>query len=401
MLEFDKSKGKRFNKLKEALDFLISIPLASEHGRTPQGTTYTTVTQDSYAESRNTNVNVDSAQSDGPSVSVQMGSRRQCEWHSHPTRNSGILRGVGHRRVYVSAKAPKAYPVATFSVLGYTNTENSKRKSKHNDDNESKPKLRFGGVSYSHLLIPQPEYAPIDSFAGTVDEFSEILPGSFNDGPLAENEPPSFQPFLLDNSEITQGTQHITAKRSGYVFSVIPYMRKKQMKKDLNKQFAELHPWLDPSITLSKIRNLKMEVLECAVKLDLELSTVALSHIYFEKLIFLEKVSKANRKVTMAACMTLAFKFSEPKTVKKKGLNALLGNLEHIIGISRKSIQAAEFEVLVNLELNLHVSAEVVWRYFEKILQDRSIVEKEYLEYEFEELHCIPLEKRKSGQKIM
>ena len=41
---------------------------------------------------------------------------------------------------------------------------------------------------------------------------------------------------------------------------------------------------MPPSLTLSKIRNIKEQALYAGVKADLEISTVALSCIYFERL---------------------------------------------------------------------------------------------------------------------
>lgn len=42
------------------------------------------------------------------------------------------------------------------------------------------------------------------------------------------------------------------------VFSVILFVNPKQLKDELNRQFREKHPELPPSLTLSKIRSLKV-----------------------------------------------------------------------------------------------------------------------------------------------
>ncbi|RHY19833.1 hypothetical protein DYB32_010165 [Aphanomyces invadans] len=55
---------------------------------------------------------------------------------------------------------------------------------------------------------------------------------------------------------------------------------------ELNKQFREAHPWLhDSDLSLSKIRNLKQEALLMGQRIHLDISTVALACVYFEKLV--------------------------------------------------------------------------------------------------------------------
>ena len=68
-------------------------------------------------------------------------------------------------------------------------------------------------------------------------------------------------------------------------------------------------------MTLSKIRNLKRETLEYWKKCDLEISTLALAVVYFEKLIMRKLVIKSNRKLKFATCLLLAFKFNESTIV--------------------------------------------------------------------------------------
>jgi len=74
---------------------------------------------------------------------------------------------------------------------------------------------------------------------------------------------------------------------------------------------------LDPSLTLSKIRKVKDLLVEVASKpdIDLEASTVAISYVFFEKLVMNHFVTKANRKLVAAACLMLAAKTNDPKFV--------------------------------------------------------------------------------------
>jgi len=68
---------------------------------------------------------------------------------------------------------------------------------------------------------------------------------------------------------------------------------------------------MPPSLTLSKIRSLKQQALAAAVQAKLEISTVALAIIYFERLCLDCRVDKSNRRLSFAACLLLAIKINE------------------------------------------------------------------------------------------
>ena len=68
---------------------------------------------------------------------------------------------------------------------------------------------------------------------------------------------------------------------------------------------------MPPSLTLSKIRSLKQQALAAAVRAKLEISTVALAIVYFERLCLDCRVDKSNRRLSFAACLLLAIKINE------------------------------------------------------------------------------------------
>ena len=68
---------------------------------------------------------------------------------------------------------------------------------------------------------------------------------------------------------------------------------------------------MPPSLTLSKIRSIKQQAVIAAVKAKLELGTVALAFIYFERLCLDCRVDKSNRRLCFAACLLLAIKINE------------------------------------------------------------------------------------------
>jgi Cyclin, N-terminal domain len=72
---------------------------------------------------------------------------------------------------------------------------------------------------------------------------------------------------------------------------------------------------MPPSLTLSKIRSIKSQALKAAVKANLEIGTVALACVYFERLCLEGRVDKSNRRISFAACWLLAAKINEPNVV--------------------------------------------------------------------------------------
>ena len=85
------------------------------------------------------------------------------------------------------------------------------------------------------------------------------------------------------------------------------------------------HSWLNPSMSLSKLRRCKALLLSCGLELDLELSTVALACVYVERLCWRNVLEKKNRKLASAVCLALAFKWNEAvqHNVKHRQLNQL------------------------------------------------------------------------------
>lgn len=74
----------------------------------------------------------------------------------------------------------------------------------------------------------------------------------------------------------------------------------------------EVNIRMPPSLTLSKIRSIKQQALVfCVMKANLEVSTVALACVYFERLCLDCRVDKSNRRVTFASCLLLSVKINE------------------------------------------------------------------------------------------
>ena len=68
---------------------------------------------------------------------------------------------------------------------------------------------------------------------------------------------------------------------------------------------------IPPSLTLSKIRSIKEQALMASIKAGVEVATVALACVYFERLCLDCRVDKSNRRLTFACCLLLALKLNE------------------------------------------------------------------------------------------
>eukprot|EP00943_MAST-04B_sp_MAST-4B-sp1_P001437 g1437.t1 len=233
-----------------------------------------------------------------------------------------------------------------------------------------------------------------------------------------------YNAYYIDDPRLRQGARKTVITKLGpmYTFSVIRYANQKTLKNELNEDFGELHPWIPPSLTLSKIRNLKRETLEYWKKQDLEISTLALAVVYFEKLIMRKLVIKSNRKLKFATCLLLAFKFNEStmiveddnvnqaikeeqdknqgnekdndsvgdvqillnsKTnvndINKKSANNIFEAAQQIYGIGRKEIIKNEMQVFSELSFGLFTNPTDVVHHFNRLLHTIELRPEQYL----------------------
>ena len=155
---------------------------------------------------------------------------------------------------------------------------------------------------------------------------------------------------------------------------------------------------MPPSLTLSKIRSIKQQALLVAVQAKLEISTVALSIVYFERLCLDCRVDKTNRRLSFAACLLLALKMNEAhvelvttrskegdskhasttnrmqsfiRPAKKSGkvLASLLEFFTQEWNLSLKHLYAAEWGVFAALQFRLHAKPSQVAFHFRRLLK--------------------------------
>jgi hypothetical protein len=151
---------------------------------------------------------------------------------------------------------------------------------------------------------------------------------------------------------------------------------------------ASPRPTISPTLTLTDIKNIKKPTLFACLALSIEISTVALAVISFERLTMKNIVNKTNLKLAMAVSLLLAYKFNEPfSPTFKARLEGLLDFIDRTWQISRRQVLDAEFGGYVSLGFTLHVPQAHLHLVYNRLLRSISKTSKEYLGKEMYEAY--------------
>ena len=381
-------------------------------------------------------------------------------WALGQWRKDAVLKGLLNSRVFMSYS--NAYPTLCYSIKPYKSnasssgsteqSERSKRMKRAKDINRfgRYSSKRFGkGQCYGHMLCSirfdndfsikmnkryesflsghseekdedsQIEYMINQEY---LEWYREFCKAWCHERETQREREKAYNPYYIDDPRLRQGARKTVITKLGpmYTFSVIRYANQKTLKNELNEDFAESHPWIPPSLTLSKIRNLKRETLEYWKKHDLEISTLALAVVYFEKLIIRKLVIKSNRKLKFATCLLLAFKFNESTIVSEddnvnqaineeqqlqrgnsmghntnevnmprlrhenenesaKSASSIFDAAQQIYGIGKKEIIKNEMQVFSELSFGLFTDPDDVVEHFNRLLRVIELRPHEYL----------------------
>lgn len=202
------------------------------------------------------------------------------------------------------------------------------------------------------------------------DENQDIRQGPCRKESKAFTAATTYQPDYLDDpqlTEMTAGKNRTCLKFSSYAVSIIDYVKPLELKKEINETFKEKFPYIQ--ISLTKLRSIKRELFELAKETGVDVSIIAQSYIFFEKLILQGLINKSNRKHLAANCLILAAKLNDvPKKEISKLIDAAISKFRFD---NRKEMISFEFPVLVALEFNLVVRYENdFFTHYQKLLSN-------------------------------
>ncbi|KAJ3222539.1 hypothetical protein HDU81_009819, partial [Chytriomyces hyalinus] len=249
------------------------------------------------------------------------------------------------------------HPISVFSVI--SNIEKQPKKEKKSKKNlfniGSQPFAdRFGFTMDAMKKTPK-----VKSYMRHVEPTGLL-------GTTVAPEYDCYNPLTLDDPELKTGKHRTVIKLPFFVSSIFLYSRPADIKRELNEHFRETHPSVDSQLTLSQIRNLKTRMIEIGRAQDMELSSVALAFVYFEKLVIKNFATKANRRLIASVCLLLAAKVNDPKEVK---YNDLLEIVERVLEIPPKEVYQHEFSVYAALEFNLFIPRWQIMPHLERIIE--------------------------------
>ncbi|CAJ0748721.1 14478_t:CDS:10 [Entrophospora sp. SA101] len=252
-------------------------------------------------------------------------------------------------------------PLGIFSMLGYSDKK-SKHQKNHRGNFYRKPSSNLENIksrkaeSFAHLLNT--------SKALSSKQVTSNYDPNLLDNPELKTER---QLFSNEFQEAKSNKNRSMLSLSGFMGTFINHnTRPSDLKRETNAIFRQLHPEIDPSLTLSQIRKIKAKLFATATceDLDLELSTVAKSYAYFEKLVLKNVVKKNNRKLIGAICLLLASKVNEPMGMS---YSPLLESLHKRLEVTTKEIIEQEFSVFSSLEFELYLHSQEYMPHLEKL----------------------------------
>jgi len=201
-------------------------------------------------------------------------------------------------------------------------------------------------VSYSHLLVPE--------------SWKRRASANLEEDDLATLDHES---IVLDDPELTSGKHRTVLNLPSFMTSIISYAKPSEVKKDINERFKEKFPQV--TITLTKLRSIKAELLQISVKMSLDPAVLASCYFYFEKVTLKTKITKQNRKCIAGACLLLSIKFFDD--FHSKNIHLFIEAITDQFRLTHKDLLSCELQVLILLEFALLTKLHNVYVNYKRV----------------------------------
>ncbi|SCM19006.1 cyclin dependent kinase binding protein, putative [Plasmodium chabaudi adami] len=219
---------------------------------------------------------------------------------------------------------------------------NKKNSFNFNNTKRIKKKKKNKGISYEHLLTPS-KY--------------------------------EYDAFCLFNPRFKQGKHHTVLCLQSYNVSIIPFVKPKKLKEEVNELFSEINPWIHKSLTLSKLRNLKIDLFNLINHIpEIDISTISCAWVFFERLVMKGHVHKGNRKLYAATCLILSLKFYQHDDIHiLEKLLVYIQKLDKKENLTPSLIFSVEFTLYKLLDFSLQHTYEHIRLHIHQYLEAKEL----------------------------
>ncbi|CRG93635.1 cyclin dependent kinase binding protein, putative [Plasmodium gallinaceum] len=254
-----------------------------------------------------------------------------------------ITKKVDDERNIHSDKKKKKFYNLNNNNLNITTKKTEENIKKDQNINEIKKRKKGKkGISYEHLLKPS-RY--------------------------------DYDAFCLFNPRFKQGKHHTVMYLQSYNVSIIPFVKPKKLKEKVNELFSEINPWIHKSLTLSKLRNLKIDLFNLINFIpEIDISTISCAWVFFERLVIKGYVHKFNRKLYAATCLILSLKFYQHDDIQiLEKLLSYIQKLDKKENLTPSLIFSVEFLVYRLLDFSLQHTYENIRPHIHQYLESKEL----------------------------
>eukprot|EP00730_Choanoeca_flexa_P016124 TRINITY_DN7558_c0_g1_i1.p1 TRINITY_DN7558_c0_g1~~TRINITY_DN7558_c0_g1_i1.p1 ORF type:complete len:431 (+),score=73.77 TRINITY_DN7558_c0_g1_i1:123-1415(+) len=326
----------RQRRWRQATLFLASVGLHGSHNRIPR-------TLSGATESNGSRDDIFSMSND---LDVALDIQQVSDMREIPLKNSLLL---GSRLIFA---APSHVPIVTSTLL----------------EPQKARKRRFAGLELPNpRAIVSSASQPTTQDAKIPTKLEHKGKGTHSYRKELDTDISLDQLPRLDDQGLHHGRHQKVIVLPSYRVSLTQHVEPSLLKKELNARFKERYPSIE--LSLSKLRSLKQDMVEIGKICLLNLSTVAMAQLHYDRVVMAELVTKDTRKLLAACCLILAFKFdaSSKPSLTKRHLAQVFKAIEEKWRVDSEDIISTEMDVYAALKFHLHVELNDLSRYLQQL----------------------------------